>query len=223
MVLVLCGDFEPEKELEKVKKHLLDSKVNGEIKIIYEEEPEEIYAKRKEKQMEVSIPLFIIGYKVKKEEKNIIKQHIAIEILLNIIMGKSSKLYKKLYEEGLIQTPPDLDFEFAENYAHIVIGGQSKKPDELLKCLNEEITCLKNNGLQEDDFSRIKKKIYGDYIREYNEVGDIARMLLSEYIKGINSFEYLENFTNVTKEYTEQVLKEVFDENKQVISIGKPK
>ena len=48
-------------------------------------------------------------------------------------------------------------------------------------------------------------------------------MFLSEYFKGINSFDYLEQYSSVTKEYTEQILKEVFDENKMVVSIVKPK
>ena len=223
MVLVLCGDFEPEQELDKVKEKLLDVKVNGKIKRIYEEEPEGIATKKIEKQMEVSIPLFMIGYKVKKEEENVVKQHIAIEILLNIIAGKSSKLYKKLYEEGLVQSPLDLDFEFAENYSHVLIGGQSNNPEKVLEYLNKEIEEIKQNGLQNEDFERIKKKIYGNYIREYNEVSDISRMFLADYIKGINSFDYLEDFKQVTKEYAEQSLKEIFNENKQVISIVKPK
>mgnify|MGYP004428261461 FL=1 len=44
-------------------------------------------------------------------------------------------------------------------------------------------------------------------------------MLMSDYFKGINSFEYIENHKQVTKEYAEKILKEVFNENKMVISI----
>lgn len=65
--------------------------------------------------------------------------------------------------------------------------------------------------------------IYGDYVKEYNEVGDIARMFLADYFKGINSFDYLENYNQITKQYVEQVLKENFKQEKQVISIIEPK
>ena len=58
---------------------------------------------------------------------------------------------------------------------------------------------------------------------EYNDVSGIARMIMSDYFKGINSFEYIENHKQVTKEYTEKILKEVFDENKMIISIVKGK
>ena len=224
MILVLCGDFEVEKIIEEVKKRLLPVKANGEIKRIYPNEPEEIVEKQIEVEMEVSIPSFMIGYKVKQEpEENMVKKHIAIEILLNVIAGKSSNLYKKMYEQGLLQTPLDLDFEFTENYAHVLIGGQSKNPKKVLDELNKEILDIKNKVINIENFERIKKMIYGEYVREYNEVGSIARMVISDYFKGINSFEYLENYNQITKEYVDQILKNVFNEEKQVISIINPK
>lgn len=223
MALVLCGDFEIEKTMEFVKSKLLPTKAIGEIKRIFEEEPEEINQKQIKAEMEVSIPSFMIGYKVQSEKEEIVKKHIALEILLNMLAGKSSRLYEKIYEEGLLQAPLDLEFEFAENYAHILIGGQSKEPEKVQERLNIEIKKLKNDGVNDADFERTKKTIYGQYVKEYNEVGDIARMFLADYFKGINSFEYLENYNQITKEYLEQILKEIFVEEKQVISIVSPK
>ena len=223
MVLVLCGDFDVQKMLEEVKNRLLPVKANGEIKRIYPEEPDEIVQKQIEAEMEVSMPSFMIGYKVKLEEENIVKTHIAIEILLNLIAGKSSNLYKRMYEQGLMQSPLDLDFEFTDNYSHILIGGQSKNPQKVLDELNREILIIKQQEINKEDFERTKKMIYGQYVREYNEVGDIARMFIADYFKGINSFEYLENYNQITKEYVQQVLNNIFNEEKQVISIIKPK
>ena len=79
------------------------------------------------------------------------------------------------------------------------------------------------NGLDNEHFTRIKKKIYGDYAIEYNSVADIARMFLADKMKGINSFDYIEEFNTVTKEYTESILKEVFIEKNEILSIINPK
>lgn len=223
MALVLCGDFEIEKTMDLVKSKLLNTKSNGEIKRIFEEEPEQIKTKKIETNMEVSIPSFMIAYKVKPCKKEIVKKHIAIEILLNIIAGKSSDLYDELYKEGLLNSPLDLEFEFSDSYAHILIGGQSKKPEKVLEKINKKIEQYKQNGIQEDEFERIKKMIYGEYVREYNEVSNISRMFLADYFKGINSFDYLENCNQITIEYANQILKDLFKEEKQVISIVNPK
>ena len=44
-------------------------------------------------------------------------------------------------------------------------------------------------------------------------------MFISDYFKGINSFNYLEYFDIVSKEYAETILKELFKEENTVISI----
>ena len=51
MTMVVCGDFEPEKLLEEIKKRLIEKKANGEIKRIYPEEPESIVKEKTEQKM----------------------------------------------------------------------------------------------------------------------------------------------------------------------------
>ena len=63
--------------------------------------------------------------------------------------------------------------------------------------------------------------IYGAYIKEYDDVENISRMFLADYFKGINSFDYLEEIEGINVEYLEQILKDVFKEDKMVISIVK--
>ncbi|MCI9365118.1 MAG: insulinase family protein [Clostridia bacterium] len=113
----------------------------------------------------------------------------------------------------------DLEYEFSKEYAFILITGQSRNPKEVIKRINEEIEKAISNGLNEEDFERNKKKIYGDYITEYNSVEESARMFLADYFKDINSFEYLEEYKNVDKKYAEEILKKVFVLDKEITSI----
>lgn len=224
MIMVVCGDFKPEEMLEEIKRRLLPHKKQEEIKRIYPEKEKVINKKYNEQEMEVSIPLFAFGIKDVEDNSNkeeLVKKHIAIEILLNMIIGKSSDAYKELYNEGILLSEPDLDYEFSDEYAHILISGQSKNPEKVRSKLEEEIENYKVNGLNEENFSRISKKVYGDYVVEYNNVGDIARMFLADKMKGINSFDYIEKYTAVTKEYAEDVLKNVFKKENMVMSVIK--
>jgi len=225
MLMVISGDFVPEELLDQIKKRLIKKENISEIKRIYPEEPHEINSKQKIVEMDVNNPLFVIGFKdnVLENKEEMIKRHIAIEILLYILIGKSSKLYQDLYNQGILISQPDLDYEFSKEYAHITITGQSNNPEKLAKELRKEIKKIKQNGIEEKVFSRVKRKIYGDYVTEFNDVSDIARMFMSDYFKGINSFNYIENHNQVTKEYAENILGEVFDENRMVLSIVKGK
>ena len=224
MVLVVVGDFEPKELLEEIKKRLIPKEKRAEIKRIYPEEPSMINKKEKEVSMDVSQPLFMIGVKVDSniESKEKVKEHIAIEIILNMLLGKSSKLFDELYEKNLLLDEPSMEFEFSKEYAHILICSQSKNPKEVYNKILDEIKKLKESGINEADFERIKKKIYGDYVIEYNNVSSIGRMFVSDSIKGINSFDYINEFDDVDEEYTKKILENVFDESKTVISIVNP-
>ena len=224
MTLVVCGDFKPEELLEEIKSRLQPRENQGEIKRIYEEEEESINKKSKETNMEVSNPIFMIGIKDKIPNSNeIVKKHIAIEVILNLLMGKSSELYKELYNRGELLAEPDFEYEFSKQYAHILIGGQSKNPKNVYEKFKSEVLKLKEKGIGEENFERIKRKLYGDFVTEYNSVSYIARMFLADSFREINSFDYIEKFNTVTKEYAEQVLNDVFIEEKMVISIINPK
>ena len=220
MALVVCGDFEPEEILKEIKKRLIKSDANGEIKRIYPKEPETIVNDKVEQKMEVNTPLYVIGIKDKEiNQEEIVKKHIAIEVLLNLIIGQSSSLYKKLYNDGIIYLTPSLEYEFAKGYAHVLITGQAKDPEKVFEELKNTIKNIKENGINKEDFIRIRKMIYGSYIKEYDGVQDIARMFLADYFKGINSFEYLEEIESVNLDYTKQVLEDIFNEDKMIISI----
>ena len=54
-----------------------------------------------------------------------------------------------------------------------------------------------------------------------NDVIDISRMFLSDYFKGINSFDYLEEINTINVEYLNQVLKDVFNEKNMILSVVK--
>ena len=222
MVMVVCGDFEPEKLIEEIKKRLINKEANGEIKRIYPKEKEDIVKNKVEEKMDVSQPLFVIGIKDKiADTKERVRKHIAVEILLNMIIGKSSKLYKELYEEGLLYATPSLDYEFSKDYAHILITGQSPKPEIVYEKFKQQVNNMKNTTIDSQEFNRIKKRIYGEYIKEYNDVSNIARMFLADFFKEINSFDYLEEMLIINEQYVDQVLKSVFDDTKMVLSVIK--
>ena len=44
-------------------------------------------------------------------------------------------------------------------------------------------------------------------------------IIFTKIFKGINSFDYIEQIGSVNKDYTEQILNEVFAENKMVLSV----
>ena len=97
---------------------------------------------------------------------------------------------------------PDLDYEFSKDYAHVVISGQSSNPEKVMEKLKKEVEKIKQNGLEEKTFNRIKKKIYGDYVT-YNNRGAVKYDLANTKEK--NSEEYNKLIKEAIEDYNEAI------------------
>ena len=216
MIMCISGNFNPEQILEEVKKRLLPREKIGEIKRIYPPYENKINKKIKEQKMDVNIPLFITGFRDILENENKVKKQIAIEIILNSLIGKSSKIYQEMYNEGLLMSPLDFDHEFSDEYSHIIISGQSENPEKV----NEKIVnVLINSEIRNEDFWRSKRALYGEYLSEYDDVETIGRMFLQDAVKGINSLDYINVFKTINLEYVNKIQKDLFKKEMSALSI----
>ena len=60
---------------------------------------------------------------------------------------------------------------------------------------------------------------YGSYIKIFDSVSSSARVFINDYFRGINSFDYVDAYRNITIEYAKDVLEKHFDFNKMAVSI----
>lgn len=221
MVLVLSGDFKPEEIIDKVKS-MVTLKYKEETKRIYNEEPKEIVKKYIEKEMNISMPILMIAYKDNDLKSNKVKKDIALDLLATILFNQSTDFYKNLYESGKILSAPSVTYEFSKTYAHLLIQVQTNFVGEVTDAITKQIKKAQEEGLNQEDFERAQKSVYGSLIKDYNEVSTIANGIVSDYFKNINSFDYFEEFNSVNKEYVEKILKELLVEENKVVSVIKP-
>lgn len=221
MCLVICGDFKAEEIIKKVEENLVEKDLQGDIQRIYPKEPKEVKNKESEKVMNVSQPIFVIGIKENSEEQINAKKVLTVEIILEILLGRSSELYKKLYENKDLIVPLDYDYEFSQSYSHIIISSQAKDPKKIFEEIKKQVKKYIESGIHEEEFERIKKKIYGEYVMQYNDIDVISRNLLADHFKGIKPFEFIEEFKSLNINYANEILRKMFKEENMVISIVK--
>lgn len=233
MVICVAGDVEPEKILEKIKSSVKQTKEKTEIERFYGEIPEKVFQEKIEKKMDVSIPMAILGCrdntikKIKKagykeENLELVKKNVAMEILLNMIAGESTTLYEELYNKGALMRPIGMDYTFEEDYAYSSFSFESNQVEHVVEKIKNKIQELKENGIDEKVFQRIKKMLYGEYVKVFNDATNIARVFTSDYFKGINSFCYVDAYKSIDREYVEKVLREHFDFENMALSVVSP-
>lgn len=233
MVLCVAGDVDVESTLNIIKENIKEQKVFSEIDRFYGEESEKIHKAKSEKKMNVSLPMFMLGFKdlsnvaklkanMPEEINSTIKYDVAIQILLEMLTGDSSKLYEELYTKGLINKPLGGEFSSEEDYAFSAISGESKNYKKVIAKIKDAITELKKKGLSEEDFERTKKMLYGRFVRGFEDVSTIANMFVSDLFRGVNASKYVDAYKEIDKEYVEDVLNKHFDFDKMAVSLVLP-
>ncbi|ADD02748.1 peptidase M16 domain protein [Thermoanaerobacter italicus Ab9] len=223
MVLFAVGDIDVDKTLDIIKENVRQEKKQGEIKRIYPKEPLSVYEKEVVQDMQVSIPLFNLGFKdtdVGFGGKKLLKKNLEIQIGLEMVLGRSSDLYERLYNEGLIDSTFSFDYGGEIDYGYSIIGGQSKDPFKVRDIILNAINNLQ--FLKEEDFERIKKKYIGKFLRTFNSVDSIAYSFINFYMKEINLLDYLDVLYSISFEDVRERFQNHLKEENSVLSVVNP-
>lgn len=226
MTLFVTGNFDPEEILKTIESSIIKNEpFDEEIKRIYPDEPKEVAARYKEINLSVAMPMFVIGFKDNDtgyDGDRLLKKIIETEIIIKMIFSKSSPLYEKLYNDGLITPNFSAEFSPQKDYAYTAIEGESKDPKKVYEIITDYIEKLRAGGISQDDFERAKKAVWGDYIRSYNDVEDFSHSFLTDSFLNINYFNYYDVYKSVTFDDVCKRFAEHFDKEYSALSVVNP-
>lgn len=226
MVIVVIGDIDPVKISKVIENGVKKNEpFSQEIKKLYPIEPDEISKPYAEQTLSVAKPLFMTGFKDVDNSlkgKELLKKSIEMNILLKMLFGKSSKLYKELYEKGLISNSFSFEYTFQPDYAYSSVDGESSEPKTVYNAIIDEIERIHRDGLSIESFERIKKVIWGEYIRMQNDVEDYAHTFIQMKLMGVDYFEFPEAYSEISFEDIQNRFKNHFVKERSVLSVINP-
>lgn len=222
MVLAVSGNAAVEDVLE-VADRMLKPSAGSPVKREFVEEIQELDASYIEEKLSVSAPQFMLGFKeaVKTPERTA-EERLCARILLDIIAGKASPLYKKLLDAGLINSTFSIEYFEGFSYACSIFGGESKDPKTVATEIKNEISRLKSEGVDEKTFERTRRKLYGRMIMMYNDVDELANELAATFFTGNGLFDELELCKAITLVSVNARLNDILDENSSALSVILP-
>ncbi|MGI6642987.1 MAG: EF-P 5-aminopentanol modification-associated protein YfmH [Bacillota bacterium] len=202
MSLFVAGDLTKEEVIDAVDEALEAVRYSdsGEIsrntiaQRLRPAEPPEVGANR-EISLPVPIPLVQVAWKldpIPDDGRRLVIQEIATSTLLNILFGKSSEFFTKVYEDGLVDDL-SLSNESWPDYAYATVVAQSSSPEELVQRIWDEIKEAKNGARRkqlEEDFVRSKKASVGRYITLFDSLDTVGEMQVHLHRVGQDIFSY---------------------------------
>ena len=222
MVLSVAGNVSVDEVIEVADKML--KPVEGKMaqrKVI--DEPKEVVSSYVEEKLSVATPQFMFGFKENRDTpERTAKEEVTMEILLDMISGQSSELYRRLFDGKLINNSFGFEYFTGFGYSCVFFAGESTEPKAVADEIVKEIKSFRENGFDKAAFDRTKKKLYGRMIMGMNDVDGIANNMAISYFAGEDIFTDFEIYKTVTLEDVEELFKNTLDENYSVLSVIKP-
>ena len=222
MFICIAGNIDIDKTLKQIKDSIKESSPieieRGEF-----DEPYEITESYTEQALEVAQPMFCFGYKEKiGAEERTVKEKIRTALLLEVIAGDSSPLYERLIKQGLINDEFSFEYFTGNGYAAVIFDGESSDPKAVAEEIKKEITAIKEKGIDKKLFSVVKRGLYGDAVRRFNNVEGIAMQLVDCAMNDSGLFDEIKYLKSATAEnvYNRLLL---LDNDNTVLSIIYPK
>ncbi len=197
MFLCIAGNVNTEKILKTVEA-AIKPKESIELERIMPTEPDKVLKPYVEQALEVAIPMFCFGYKENADTPLTVKDKICTSVLLEMIAGDSSPLYKRLTNEGLINDEFSFEYFNGEGYSAVIFEGESKEPQRVAEEIKAEVNRLKEEGLNKKLFNAVRSGLYGNAIRGFNSVESITMGLVDCAMNDTNLFDDIKYLKKIT-------------------------
>lgn len=178
-----------------------------------------------EERMEVSAPIFQLGWKGdapgKGEER--LRRQLLGELALEVLLGSSSPLYAKLYREGLINQEFGYGCEDSFGCAFLAANGESKDPEAVRMAVAEEAARIGREGVDKQLWERVKKGVYGNRVRGLNSFENLCVGQAQAFFAGYDFLRFAELFDAITKKEAEELIGTWVTEERAALSVVRAK
>ena len=226
MVLIVCGNVTlegVEQVLDKTLKKSADITIE---KKVYDE-PRQVAREYTEKAFPVAYPVFNIGLKevdLEGDGRAYIKREFEHMIIAELVFGKSTDFYNKLYSESLINQKFGTAYYASKNWAFFIASGESSDPKAVRERIKEELQ-LWRDGKREIDseaFERAKRVLYSASVQAWNSTSDIAEGFLDYYLADADMLDLPEVLAGITVEDIKKRLQVSYDTELMSMAVALP-
>ncbi|MGE7985734.1 EF-P 5-aminopentanol modification-associated protein YfmH [Lysinibacillus fusiformis] len=223
MLLFVIGAVDPEEMMTFIRDNQGKKEFSEPVSIqrFFDEEPTEVAINERTLNMDVQKPKVYVGLKAKETNlsgREMLKHELSVQIALELIFGRTSNFYERVYEEGLIDETYAFDFTLENGFGFAMIGSDSSEPDKLTSAIKEELAKFEGNSHFENaDLERIKRKKIGFFLRALNSIEFIANQFTRYSFNDMNLFDVVPVLEELTIDDLYKAFASVQGESQQTV------
>ncbi|WP_141433479.1 EF-P 5-aminopentanol modification-associated protein YfmH [Bacillus sp. 03113] len=205
MLLFIVGPVDVDHIMKLVKENQTKKpfEKQAEIKRQFDEEPLEAAEQKQVLKMNVHSSKCLVGLKaldVNQSGDEMLKNELTINILLDLLFGKSSDNYHKLFSDGLIDETFSFDYTQEQGFGFAMVGGDTSNPDLLAETIKQMLMKGKEAEFSQESLERAKKKKIGAFLRAVNSPEYIANQFTRYAFNDMNLFDVVPTIEQITLE-----------------------
>ena len=224
MVLFIVGPVDPEQVLQLVADNQSKKTFSKrqEIMRFYPEWPIHAVKELTESRLAIAQPRVLFGYKDERTSPNPIvrvRHEAAMELWMDAILGRGSRLFHAMIEEGLMDQGFTVEYELTERYGHSMLGGNSMRPLDLVGRVQEALKNTAKSGIDEGDFNRTKRKAIGRFVSLLDSPQGVAHVFTAQILRGIDIFDTLPVLEDISLDEANEAMREHLRDNQFAVSL----
>lgn len=225
MVLAVAGDLDPEEVFARVEARPHGGSGVPARRIGHDDDPTRVASQRMERSMAVSLPRVLIGSKEVGAETGLelVRAQRETGFILDLLFGRSSEFFETHCASGLIDDTFHSGFSVGRGgYAHVLIGGETPKPDAVIEAVDQAIKRARETGLNEEDFLRLRNKAWGRFVRSFNSLQGVAIGEADSTLDGWDLLDYLDMLETIDAKRLRARLDAILAPERRAVSIVNP-
>lgn len=228
MVVFVAGDVDPAAVVAQTQAAFAQRQyaAQAEIERIMPEEPPAIAERRRLQELVVSQPILRLGFKEAEtgvSGRALLERDLTTSLVLDVVVGKGSDLYTRLYEGGLIDQRFGFEHVPEVSFSYTYLTGPTPDPAQLEARLLAGLQEAQQAGLSAEAFDRARRKLMGRVVNLMNDLDGLAYLFIDGYFKGISLFDMLPVLDGISLDAANQRLRAHFNAEQAAASIIYPK
>ena len=182
MVLAVAGRITPAEVEEAADKLLKPAPAMLPVSFSCDE-PDTVVQHRVEQTMPVAAPLFYLGIKEPAAAPRDAKGLAGAQLLTDLLVGRSSPLYARLMEDGLINEQFEAEYFNGPGFGVWLFIGESSDPDRVAAAILDEVRRQQAAGLDPEGRDDILSEV-----KEYHKKTGTTVLLVSHSMEDIAKY-----------------------------------
>ena len=210
MICVVVTGKDPEEVMKIIEENQSKKKfasINT-AKRKYVHEPKEVVKDHVSFEMDINRPKVNLAFKLDgiADPKERCRTEIYLRFYFDAWFSSINDEYQKWLDQKIINDFFGYEFDFGEDYGYCMLYSETDKTEEFKQLVFDQLNRMKNTPLKKEVFDQLKRRYYGENIRELNDFEGIAITYIRNYFNQLSYFEIYDLIENVTLEEVQKVM-----------------